>query len=50
MKDEKSYFLLAQVKTNHLQTVNCSRMALCLILRVIPVFSSICLCLLSVLD
>lgn len=45
-----SFFLLARVKENHLRAVSCFMAALCLVLCIIPVFSSLCLCLVMFLD
>lgn len=45
-----SFFLLARVTHSHLQAVSCFMAALCLALCVIPVFSSLCLCLVLFLD
>lgn len=43
-------FLLARVTPNHLQAVSFLMVALCLIMCVIPIFSSLCLCLVLFLD
>ena len=45
-----SFFLLARIPSQHLQAVSWFMAVLCLILCVIPVFSSICLCLVLFLD
>ncbi len=45
-----SFFLLARVRQDRLQAVSRFMAALCLILCVIPVFSSLCLCLILFLD
>jgi hypothetical protein len=45
-----SFFLLARVTHNHFKAVSCLMASLCLILCVIPVFSSLCLCLVLFLD
>ncbi|KAF7507039.1 hypothetical protein GJ744_010967 [Endocarpon pusillum] len=45
-----SFFLLARITSQHLQAVSWFMALLCLILCVIPVFSSICLCLVLFLD
>jgi hypothetical protein len=44
-KGGTSFFLLARVTNSHIQAVSCFMAALCLALFIIPVFSSLCLCL-----
>lgn len=49
-KGGTSFFLLARVTHSHIQAVSCFTAALCLASCIIPVFSSLCLCLVLFLD
>lgn len=49
-KGGTSFFLLAKVTQDHLHAVSCFMAALCLSLCIVPIFSSLCLCLVLFLD